>query len=334
MSTTMNIAILGATTLVGEAVLAHLATADMALGQVYLLGLGEAAGSEVRFKQQDKPVLEADGFDFSQVNLAIFAAGAEAAVRYAPIAVAAGCTVIDTSPQFRQDADVPLVVVGVNESVLTGASKIIASPCAISMHLTLSLKSIVSEFGLLSVTVATYQSVSGSGKVGVDELAEQTQAIFNLNETENNVYAKRISFNILPQVGDLMDNGYSAEEIKVIEETRKILSVPELVINPTAVRVPVFYGHGQAVQINTIKPVSVGLATALWQQQAGLILVADEEGAPTAVDTVGCDEIFIGRVRTAMGSAAGLNYWLVADNIHAGPALNSVRIAGLLGELL
>ncbi|MEQ1667187.1 MAG: aspartate-semialdehyde dehydrogenase [Sulfuriferula sp.] len=335
MSAVINVAVLGATTLVGEAVLAHLAAADVVLGQVYLLALDAAADSEVRFKQQDKPVLAADGFDFTQVNVAIFAAGAEAAAHYAPIAVAAGCTVIDTSPQFRQNADVPLVVVGVNESVLTSTkSKIIASPCAVSMHLALSLKSIVSEFGLLSVTVATYQSVSGSGKAGVDELAEQTQAIFNLNETENNVYPKRISFNILPQVGDLMDNGYSMEEIKLVEETRKILSVPELAINPTAVRVPVFYGHGQAVHIHTSKPVSVGLATALWQQQAGLILVADEDGAPTAVDAVGCDEIFIGRVRTAIGSASGLNYWLVADNIHAGPALNSVRIVRLLGELL
>lgn len=329
----MNIAVLGATTLVGEAVLAHLAATDMALGEVYLLADDASVGDDVSFKYHEKTVLSIEPFDFSQVNLAIFAVGADVAARYAPLAVAAGCTVIDTSPQFRQDAHVPLVVVGVNEAVLADftAPNIIASPCAVSIHLALSLKPLVSEFGVDSVTVATYQAVSGSGRAGVDELAQQTTAIFSLNETENTVYAKRISFNILPQVGDLMDNGYSSEEMKLIDETRKVLAMPDLTINPTAVRVPVFYGHGQVVQVTTLKPVSVGLVTALWQQQAGL-LVADDEAdvSPTAVDAVGQDEVLVGRVRSAMGKESGLNYWLMADNIHAGTALNVVRIAKVL----
>ncbi len=333
----VNIAVLGVTTLVGEAVLAHLAAAEINLGQLYLLSSGEAIGSEVRFKYQDKIVTDVDTFDFSQVQMAIFAADADVAARIAPIAVAAGCVVIDTSPQFRQDDDVPLVVVGVNEATLKGFGKdlIIASPCAVSMHLALSLKSIASEFGLISVTVSTYQAVSGSGQAGVDELAEQTKAIFSLNETENNVYAKRISFNILPQVGDLMDNGYSIEEMKLVNETRKILALPELVVNPTAVRVPVFYGHGQSVQITTVKPVSVGLSTALWQQQAGILVADSDDGVgPTPVDVVGCDDVFVGRIRGAMGTQSGLNYWLVADNIHSGVALNSVRIVNVLKDLM
>lgn len=333
----VNIAVLGVTTLVGEAVLAHLAAAEINLGQLYLLSSGEAVGSEVRFKYQDKIVTDVDAFDFSQVQMAIFAADADLAARIAPIAVAAGCVVIDTSPHFRQDDGVPLVVVGVNEATLKGFGKdpIIASPCAVSMHLALSLKSIASEFGLVSVTVSTYQAVSGSGQAGVDELAEQTKAIFSLNETENNVYAKRISFNILPQVGDLMDNGYSIEEMKLVNETRKVLALPELVVNPTAVRVPVFYGHGQSVQITTIKPVSVGLSTALWQQQAGILVADSDDGVgPTPVDVVGCDDVFVGRIRGAMGTQPGLNYWLVADNIHSGAALNSVRIVNVLKDLV
>ncbi|MFA5171603.1 MAG: aspartate-semialdehyde dehydrogenase [Sulfuriferula sp.] len=333
----VNIAVLGVTTLVGEAVLAHLAAAEINLGQLYLLSSGEAVGSEIRFKYQDKIVTDVDTFDFSQAQMAILAADADLAARIAPIAVAAGCVVIDTSPQFRQDDAVPLVVVGVNEAALKGFGKdpIIASPCAVSMHLALSLKSIASEFGLVSVTVSTYQAVSGSGQAGVDELAEQTKAIFSLNETENNVYAKRISFNILPQVGDLMDNGYSIEEMKLVNETRKVLALPELVVNPTAVRVPVFYGHGQSVQITTIKPVSVGLSTALWQQQAGILVADSDDGVgPTPVDVVGCDDVFVGRIRGAMGAQSGLNYWLVADNIHSGVALNSVRIVNVLKDLM
>jgi aspartate-semialdehyde dehydrogenase len=333
----MNIAVLGATTLVGEAVLAHLAEAEIGLGQLYMLSTGEAVGSEVQFKYQDKIVTEVDDFDFSQVQVAIFAAGAELSARIAPVAVAAGCVVIDTSPHFRQDSGVPLVVVGVNEAVLAQCDKlaIIASPCAVSMHLALSLKPLASEFGLVSVNVSTYQAVSGSGRAGVDELAEQTKAIFSLNETENNVYPKRISFNILPQVGDLMDNGYSMEEMKLINEVQKVLALPDLVVNPTAVRVPVFYGHGQSVQVTTSKPVSVGLSTALWQQQAGMLVADSEDGVyPTPVDVVGCDDVFVGRIRGAMGSQPGLNYWLVADNIHSGVALNSVRIINVIKNLL
>jgi aspartate-semialdehyde dehydrogenase len=333
----LNIAVVGATTLVGEAVLTHLADAEINLGQIYLLSSGESVGSEVQFKYQDKIVTDVDAFDFSQVRIAIFAANADLAARMVPVAVAAGCVVIDTSPQFRQDMSVPLIVVGVNEAMLTDIAKypVIASPCALSMHLALSLKPLASEFGLVSVNVSTYQSVSGSGKAGVDELAEQTKAIFSLNETENNVYAKRISFNILPQVGDLMDNGYSIEEMKLVNETQKVLALPDLVVNPTAVRVPVFYGHGQSVQVMTSKPVSVGLSTALWQQQAGMLVADSDDGVyPTPVDVVGCDDVFVGRIRSALGTQAGLNYWLVADNIHAGVALNSVRILHVLKDLL
>ncbi|WP_124949321.1 aspartate-semialdehyde dehydrogenase [Sulfuriferula thiophila] len=331
MTKVVNVAVLGATTLTGEAVLAQLAERDFPLGTLYLLSPSLSVGDEVQFKYKDMTVLDAASFDFNQVQLVICAAGAEAAAHFAPIAVSAGCIVIDTSPQFRQDTDVPLVVAGVNSECIADykARRIIACPNAATTHLLLSLKPIVDVAGLTSVSIATYQAVSGSGKAAVDELADQSRAIFNLTETENIVYSKRISFNILPQVGDLMDNGYSVEEMKMVEETRKVLAMPSLAVNPTAVRVPVFYGHGQAVQITTQRKITAAAAIASWQAMDGIVVVnsPDEGGYPTPIDTAGNDEVLIGRVREAIGDDLGLNYWLVADNIHAGTALNSVRIA-------
>ena len=331
MTKLVNVAVLGPTTLTGEAVLAHLAEREFPVGKLYLLSPSLSVGDEVRFKYKDMTVLDAATFDFNQVQLAIFAAGAEAAAHFAPIAVAAGCVVIDTSPQFRQDADVPLVVAGVNDERIADyrVRRIIASPNAATTHLLLSLKPVVDAVGLSRVSVATYQAVSGSGKAGVDELADQSRAIFNLTETENIVYSKRISFNILPQVGDLMNNGYSVEEMKMVDETRKVLGMPGLAINPTAVRVPVFYGHAQVVQIGTQRKLTVAAAISSWQGMDGLEVVNSSEGVgyPTPIDTAGNNEVLIGRVREAIGDDLGLNYWLVADNIHAGTALNSVRIA-------
>lgn len=331
MTKVVNVAVLGATTLVGEAILAHLAARDFPVGKLYLLSPSLSVGDEVQFKYKDIMVLDAATFDFNQVQLAIFAAGVEAAAHFAPIAVAAGCVVIDTSPQFREDADVPLVVAGVNSESIADyrVRSIIACPNAATTHLLLSLKPIVEAFGLTRVSVATYQSVSGSGKAGVDELADQSRAIFNLTETENIVYPKRISFNILPQVGDLMDNGYSVEEMKMVAETRKVLAMPSLPVNPTAVRVPVFYGHGQVVQLATQRKLAVDTLVEMWQKMGTLAVMNahDEAGYPTPIDTAGNDLVLIGRVREAIGEDLGLNYWLVADNIHAGTALNSVRIA-------
>lgn len=331
MTKIVNVAVLGATTLTGEAVLAQLAERDFPLGKLYLLSSSMSVGDVVQFKNKDITVLDAASFEFDKVQLVICAAGQEAAAYFAPIAVAAGCVVIDTSPQFRQDEDVPLVVAGVNNERIADykVRRIIACPNAATMHLLLSLQPIVEVFGLTSVSIATYQSVSGSGKAGVDELADQSRAIFNLTETENIVYSKRISFNILPQVGDLMDNGYSVEEMKMVSETRKVLAMPTLPVNPTAVRVPVFYGHGQAVQIVTQRKPTVDTLIQMWQKMdtVSVINAHDETGYPTPIETAGNDQVLIGRVREAIGDAHGLNYWLVADNIHAGTALNSVRIA-------
>ncbi|MDR3392041.1 MAG: aspartate-semialdehyde dehydrogenase [Sulfuriferula sp.] len=331
MTGTVNIAVLGATTLAGEAVLTHLAKCQFSLGKLFLLSPSLSVGDDVQFRFRDITVLDAATFDFSQVQLAIFTAGAEAAAHFAPIAAAAGCVVIDTSPQFRMDADVPLVVAGVNSERIADFTKrnIIACPNAATTHLLLSLKPIVDAVGLSRVSIATYQAVSGSGKAGVDELADQSRAIFNLTETENIVYSRRISFNILPQVGDLMDNGYSVEEMKMVDETRKVLALPNLAVNPTAVRVPVFYGHGQVVEIVTQRKLAAGDATALWENSDAVTVMNTPDGAvyPTPIDTAGDDAVLIGRIRETIGDALGLSYWVVADNIHAGSALNSVRIA-------
>jgi aspartate-semialdehyde dehydrogenase len=331
MTGTVNIAVLGATTLAGEAVLTHLEKCQFSLGELFLLSPSLSVGDDVQFRFRDITVLDAATFDFSQVQLAIFTAGAEAAAHFAPIAAAAGCVVIDTSPQFRMDADVPLVVAGVNSERIADFTRrnIIACPNAATTHLLLSLKPIVDAVGLSRVSIATYQAVSGSGKAGVDELADQSRAIFNLTETENIVYSRRISFNILPQVGDLMDNGYSVEEMKMVDETRKVLALPNLAVNPTAVRVPVFYGHGQVVEIVTQRKLAAGDATALWENSDAVKVMNAPDGAvyPTPIDAAGDDAVLIGRIRETLGEALGLSYWVVADNIHAGSALNSVRIA-------
>ena len=336
MTKKYDIALLGATGLTGEAILEHLAERNFSMGKLYLLSASLSVGDEIFFRGKDIVIEDAEQFDFNRVQLALFAAGAEASAHFAPKAAAAGCMVIDTSPQFRQDAGVPLVVTAVNRERIGGfaSRRLIACPNAASMHLLTVLKPIHDVVEITRIDVVTYQAVSGSGKDAITELADQTRAIFNLTETENSVYAKRIAFNVLPQIGVLQANGYSSEEMKMVDEIRKVLDAPTLVINPTTVRVPVFYGHAQAVHIETKYKLAAQAASDLLKNAPGLVVIdaQDADASPTPLDAAGQDDILVGRIRDAIALQNGLNLWLVADNIRGGTSLNCVKIAEILVE--
>jgi len=328
--------VLGATSLVGEAILEHLAERDLPLGKLYLLSPSLSVGEEISFAGRDIVVQDAQQFDFSQVRIALFAAGAEAAAHYAAKAAAAGCVVIDSSPQFRMDAAVPLVVAEVNpEFIAEGAScRLIASPNAAATHLLKVLKPIRDAVGISCIDVVTFQSVSGSGKEAINELADQTRAIFSLSETENTVYPKRIAFNLLPQIGAFTDNGYTAEEMKMVNEVRRVLAEETLAINPTTVRVPVFYGHAQALHIETRNRISAQAARDLLKNTPGVAVIDERKDGcyPTPLDAAAQNDVLVGRVRTDISAPNGLNMWIVADNIRAGTALNCINIAEIFIE--
>lgn len=336
MAKKYDVAVLGATSLVGEAMLEHLSARDFPLGKLYLLSPSLSVGDEISFAGRDIVVQDAEPFDFSQVSIALFAAGAEAAAHYAAKATAAGCVVIDSSPQFRMEATVPLIAARVNPERIADyvARKLIASPNAATTHLLTALKPLHDAVGIRRINVTTFQSVSGSGKDAINELADQSRAIFNLSETENTVYPKRIAFNLLPQIGAFTDNGYTTEEMKMVDETRRVLAEEGLAINPTAVRVPVFYGHAQALHIEMRKPMSAVAARDLLKNMPGVTVIDEHEDGsyPTPLDAVAQDDVLVGRIRQDISDPNGLDMWIVADNVGAGAALNCVNIAEILIE--
>ncbi len=336
MSKKIDVAVLGATSPIGEAMLEHLSERNFPLGKLYLLSPSLSVGEEISIAGRDIVVQDAEKFDFSQVHIALFAAGAEAAAHYAAKAAAAGCVVIDCSPQFRMDTEVPLVVADVNPESIAGyvPRKMIASPNAVTIHLLKALKPIHDAVGISRVNVVTFQSVSGSGKDAINELADQTRAIFNLSETENTVYPKRIAFNLLPQIGAFLDSGYTVEEMKIVEETQRVLADESMAINPTSVRVPVFYGHAQALHIETRSKIGEEDARNLLKNKPGVTVIDEREDGsfPTPLDAAAQDDVLIGRIRADVSHPNGLNMWIVADNIRAGTALNCVNIAEIFIE--
>jgi aspartate-semialdehyde dehydrogenase len=254
--------------------------------------------------------------------------------KYAPIAAAAGCVVIDNTAHFRYDRDIPLVVPEVNPHAIAQYKNrgIIANPNCSTIQMLVALKPIKDAVGIARINVATYQAVSGTGKEAIDELAGQTRALFNSQDVEVEVYPKRIAFNVLPQIDVFMENGYTKEEMKMVWETQKIMEDDSITVNPTAVRVPVFYGHSEAVHIETRKKITAAEARALLEKAPGVI-VMDEHvpgGWPTAVDAAGQDATYVGRIREDISHPMGLNMWVVSDNVRKGAALNSIQIAEIL----
>jgi len=332
------VAVVGATGLVGEMMINVLEERAFPVSQLFPLASNRSLGRSVSFRGRSYPVRELSGFDFSQCDLALFSAGAAVSREYAPRAVAAGCIVIDNTSEFRYQESVPLVVPEVNPQTLAGfgASGIIANPNCSTIQLVVALKPLHDEARLERVAVATYQSVSGAGREAVEELARQSIAVLNgKGPTQADGGAKPIAFNCVPHIDVFQENGYTREEMKIVWETRKILGEPQLRVNATAVRVPVFYGHSEVVHLETAHPLPAARARELLKNAPG-ITVLDEHragGYPTATtEAANRDTVYVGRIREDLAPDRGLNLWIVADNVRKGAATNSVQIAEALAR--
>lgn len=330
-----NIAVVGATGIVGAATLSILEERQFPINEIYLIASHRSAGDTCDFKGKPYIVEDIKHFDFTKTQIAFFAAGGDVSTEYVPIAAAAGNVVIDKSSCFRYDDDVPLIVPEVNAARIAEFRKrnIIANPNCNTVPVVAALKPIYDAVGISRINIATYQSVSGSGKSAVMELVDQTAKLLNGLPIKPKVYPQQIAFNVLPHIDVFQDNGYTKEEMKIIWETQKILNDKTIAINPTAVRVPVFYGHSAAVHIETRSKISAKQAIELLKNAPGIKLIEGKFPYPTpAHDAAGKDAIFVGRVREDLSCPLGLNLWVVADNLRKGAALNAVQIAEELIE--
>ena len=332
MSKEYKVGVLGASGAVGREVLNCLEERGFPYGQVKALASSRSAGSAVEFAGGELTVEEVNEDSFKGLDLAIFSAGATASRQYAPIAARSGCPVVDNSSCWRQDDRVPLVVPEVNAAALKGHHGIIANPNCSTIQMLVALKPIYDAAGIRRIVVSTYQAVSGTGQKAIEELADQTRQIFNCQEIETKVYPHRIAFNCLPHIDVFTDNGYTKEEMKMVNETRKIFGDEQMKISATCVRVPVFYGHSEAVWIETEKHIEPGEARDLIRQAPGILLVDEPEKNqyPMAIEAAGRDEVFVGRIRADISCDNGLVMWVVADNLRKGAAANAVEIAELL----
>ncbi len=329
-----NIAILGATGLVGQNLLDVLAEREFPVGQLYPLASARSAGGTVTFKGKALEVLDAETFDWSLAQIGLFSAGGSVSAVYAPKAAAAGCIVIDNTSHFRYDEDVPLVVPEVNPLAIDDYDKrnIIANPNCSTIQMLVALKPIHDAVGVKRINVATYQSVSGAGQQGIETLARETTSLLNGRPIEStSKFSRQIAFNVIPQIDVLMDNGYTKEEMKMLWETRKILGDDTIGVNATCVRVPVFYGHAEAIHLETASPISVQAVKDLLRDAPGVVLLEDDAEFPTQVgDAQGQDAVYVGRIRKDESHPCGLNLWVVSDNVRKGAATNAVQIAELL----
>lgn len=331
MEKTYNIAILGATGTVGDVMLEILDQRGFPVEKLYPLASSRSAGERVAFGKKSLTVRDAESFDFSKVDIALFSAGAAASEKYAPIAAEAGCIVIDNTSQFRYEQDVPLVIPEVNPSSIKDYENrmIIANPNCSTIQMLVALKPIYDAVGINRINVATYQSVSGAGRKGVGELAMQTAKMLNGEHADVEVFTKKIAFNAIPHIDTFQSNGYTREEMKMVWETKKIFADPDIQVNPTAVRIPTFYGHSEAIHIETESKMTAQQATELLRTSPG-ILLHEEEEYPTIMDAAGEDAVYVGRIREDISHPKGLNLWVVADNVRKGAALNAIQIAELL----
>ena len=332
--TSCNVAVVGATGAVGETMLKVLAERKFPIGKLHVLASERSAGEKIEFEGQTLVVQDLATFDPSGVDIALFSAGGSVSKEYAPRFAAAGAVVIDNSSAFRYQDDVPLVVSEVNPEALKNRPLgIVANPNCSTMQLMVALAPIHRQAKLERINIATYQSVSGTGKRAMEELGRQTAALLNFQEAEAEVYPVQIAFNVIPHGGDFTDNGYTTEEMKLVWETRKILGDDSIGVNATVVRVPVFYGHSEAVHIETRDKLSAADARALLEKAPGLVVVDEAKGGgyPTPVTHAsGEDPVFVGRIREDISHPRGLSLWVVADNIRKGAATNAVQLAELV----
>ena len=331
----INIAVVGATGAVGEAMIDILESRQFPVDTLYPLASPRSAGKSLQFRGKHHTVQDLSAFDFSKADIALFSAGGDVSATFAPVAAEAGCIVIDNTSHFRREPDIPLVIPEVNPEAIAEYRQrgIIANPNCSTIQMLVALKPIYDAVGIERINVATYQAVSGTGKEAIEELAGQTARLLNGKAATASVYPKQIAFNVIPHIDTFQDNGYTREEMKMVWETQKILSDEAIAVNPTCVRVPVFFGHAEALHIETRDALSAEEATALLNAAEGVVVIDSHEdgGYPTPVtDATGTDPVFVGRIRQDISHPKGLNLWVVADNVRKGAALNSVQIAELL----
>jgi aspartate-semialdehyde dehydrogenase len=331
-----RVAVLGATGLVGDTMIRVLQERDFPVSELLPLASNRSLGKRVEFRGRHIPVIDVATFDFKRAQIGLFSAGGEVSREYAPKAAAAGCIVIDNTSEFRYEDDVPLVVPEVNAHAIVEYKKrgIIANPNCSTIQMVVALKPIYDAVGITRINVATYQSVSGAGKEAVDELAAQTTRLMSGEEPDKpKVIAKRIAFNCVPQIDKFMDNGYTKEEMKMVWETRKIFGDQSILVNATAVRVPVFFGHSEAVHVETRKKITAEAARELLRKSPGIEVIDERKpgGYPTAAtEAANRDTVYVGRIREDISHERGLNLWIVSDNIRKGAATNSIQIAEIL----
>ena len=335
MTKVYNVAVVGATGAVGEAMLSILEERQFPVGEVYALASSNSVGKRIPFRGESLKVQDLATFDFSKAQIGLFSPGASISEIYAPIAAAAGCIVIDNTSQFRYDDDIPLIIPEVNPERIIDYKKrgIIANPNCSTIQMLVALKPIYDAAGITRINVCTYQAVSGTGKEAIEELGKQTLNLLNMQAISPSVYPNQIAFNVLPQIDVFMDNGYTKEEMKMVWETQKILGDDSVQVNATAVRVPVFFGHSEAVHIETRTKISADAVKALLVKAPGVTVLDTRKdgGYPTAVtESSGNDDVFVGRIREDISHPQGIDLWVVGDNVRKGAALNSVQIAELL----
>lgn len=332
MSKKYNVAVVGATGAVGQTMLSILKERKFPINNLYALASKRSTDKTVLFGNKDLIVEDLAEFDFSKVDIALFSAGGPVSAEYAPIAGNTGAIVIDNTSHFRNDEDIPLVVPEVNPDSLKDLKprNIIANPNCSTIQMMVALAPIYNKFGIEKITVSTYQSVSGAGQKGIDELAKQTMDLLTFQSVKKEKFSHQIAFNVIPHIDDFQENGYTREEMKMVWETRKILGDDSILVNPTCVRVPVFYGHAESINIQTKETISKSEVIKLLNDSPGIAVVdkieAEEYPTPTE-HCSGKDDVFVGRIRKDITSENGINMWVVSDNIRKGAALNSVQIA-------
>lgn len=334
-----NVAVIGATGAVGESMLDILNEREFPINNIYALASERSEGKKVMLGNKPLTVKDLAKFDFNLADIGLFSAGGDTSAKYAPIAGESNCVVIDNTSYFRYDDDIPLIIPEVNSCKIKEYKNrnIIANPNCSTIQMLVALKPIYDAVGIKRITVSTYQAVSGSGMAAVNELAKQTAELLNGRDAVCEVYPRQIAFNALPHIDKFLENGYTKEEMKMCWETRKIFGDESIGISATCVRIPVFFGHSEAIQVETSAYISEDEVRDLLEQADGVEVIDERRdgGYPTAVhESAGNDSVFVGRIRQDISLENGLNLWVVSDNVRKGAALNSVQIAEELIKII
>jgi aspartate-semialdehyde dehydrogenase len=336
MSRLFNVAVAGATGAVGNQMITCIEERDFPVKEITFLASSRSAGKKLKFRGDQVVVQEMTEDSFEGIDIALFSAGGSTSERFAPFAARAGCVVIDNSSAWRMDPDVPLIVPEVNPHAIARYTNkgIIANPNCSTIQMVVPLAPIHRKAGIKRIVVSTYQAVSGTGKKAIDELFNQTRAMINFLDYKTEVYPHRIAFNCLPHIDVFLDNGYTKEEMKMVHETRKILEDDTIGVTATTVRVPVFFGHSESVNIETHKKITPAEVKELMEKSPGIKLVDNpsENVYPLAINAAGIDDTLVGRIRADESIENGINIWIAADNIRKGAATNAVQIADLLAK--